>query len=116
MEATGFMKPSLLSTIYHGVKLLHCYFEEQPRRMWLGRPGEGMGLSNQLAGLVFCVASGHSMKRCILKVNGETVARGRLAIMIWTVENAPKTLNEAVRLMLQWEKENPEKAAEMSAK
>lgn len=96
------MGVSLLSAIYQGVRLFHPSYQEAPNRIWLGKTG--LPLSNSIAGVAYCVVSEHKLEGYVLKINKVQVASGRLEIFLWMLENAPKTLNEAVRLSIQYEK------------
>lgn len=92
------MKQSLLSTIVQGVKKKSVYYKEIPGRIRITREGSSYNLTNSLAGVVYCIVLGQLTSEHVLVVNGAQVARGGTEIMLWAVDNAPKTLSEAVRL------------------
>lgn len=106
METITNFRKTLLSTVMNGVKGFQPYWRESPQRIVLGRPGESMHLSSSLAGVLYALVSEHKLTGCVLKVDREVVATGRLEIMLWVLENAPWSYHEAIRLTIQHEREN----------
>ena len=105
------MQKSLPLTIKQRLDSFRLRWIEEPQKIWLGRPGNGydtrwFGLSNSLWGVAYVIVSEHKCEDYVLRVNGEIVAKERLGIFLWMVENAPRTLEEAVRISLDYEKEH----------
>ena len=105
------IRPSLLSTIINGLKLVSHTNSENVHNIALGRPGNGYDtrwfqLSSSLGGVVACIVTEHKLEDCVLKIDRTEVARERLPIFLWVVEHAPNTLREAVRISLKYEQEN----------
>lgn len=99
------IRRSLLSTIWNGLSRIPECVDERPNRIWIGDPTKkGSALTTSLSGLAYLIVSEAEMKGMVLKVNREIVAKNRLEMMLWLAQNAPRTLKEAVRLLIKYEK------------
>lgn len=94
------MEKSLLNKVYQGIKNFPPSYMETPDKIWLGSY-IGMALSTSLGGVAYCLVSERNLTDYALKINGTVVAAGRLEILLWMLENAPKTLAKAVQIAIQ---------------
>lgn len=104
------MEKSLLNKVYQGIKNFPPSYMETPDKIWLGMPlTSGLALSTNLGGIAYCVVSERDLANYVLKINGTVVATSRLEILLWMLENAPKTLAKAVQIAIQHDRNLAEK-------
>lgn len=104
------MEKWLLNKVYQGIKNFPPSYMETPDKIWLGkRLTTGLALTTSLGGVAYCIVSERDLAGYVLKINGTVVAENRLEVLLWMLENAPKTLAKAVQIAIQHNRNLAEK-------